>query len=47
MCIRDSACAGSRGFEANLPGGNPFNLQRWTPERYPIPALALRMAWFA
>jgi peptidoglycan/xylan/chitin deacetylase (PgdA/CDA1 family) len=40
-------CAGSRGFEANPPGGNPFDLRRWTPHPYSIPLLALRMAWTA
>jgi len=40
-------CAGSCGFEANPPGGNPFDLRRWTPHPYSIPLLALRMAWTA
>lgn len=41
------SCAGSRGFDANMPGGDPYNLQRWTPEDCTLPVLALRMAWFA
>jgi peptidoglycan/xylan/chitin deacetylase (PgdA/CDA1 family) len=40
-------CAGSRGFDANPRGGNPYNILRWTPEGYTLPYLALRMAWFA
>jgi peptidoglycan/xylan/chitin deacetylase (PgdA/CDA1 family) len=40
-------CGASRGFEANPPGGNPYDLRRWTPPDEPIPALALRMAWSA
>lgn len=36
-------CAGSRGFEANLPGGNPFDLRRWTPHPCSTAVLALKM----
>ncbi len=31
----------------NMPGGDPYNILRWTPEGYTLPYLALRMAWFA
>ena len=37
-------CAGSRGFEANPPAGDPFDLRRWTPNTEPVSVLALRMA---
>jgi len=40
-------CAGSLGFEGNLPGGNPYDLRRWTPHPYSISMLALKMAWTA
>lgn len=41
---RGLAAAGSRGFEANRPDGDPFDVRRWTPHPYSIPMLALRMA---
>ena len=37
----------SRGFEANQPGGNPYDIRRWTPYPCTRSFLALKMEWMA
>ncbi|MBN2492219.1 MAG: polysaccharide deacetylase family protein [Planctomycetes bacterium] len=41
------ACGASRGLGANPPGGNPYDVRRWTPLEESMPAFALRLAWWA